>query len=229
MAPTDRPADTRMMGIVHGALLRDLARLRDVLSEAPGPLGSQRVAVGRHALWMMDFLHAHHTSEDTGLWPLVLSCNPASAELLASLEADHRRIEPCARAVRDAAVDYRDSTDDRARQRLDAVVGQLVEVLAPHLEREVVEAMPVVERSISQTQWDEVERRTNLSSKTMRQLAMEGHWLLDGIDPEGREVVVHLVPLLPRLVLVHGFAGRYRRQARERWSPVVPQPRALVR
>jgi hemerythrin-like domain-containing protein len=218
-----------MMGIVHGALLRDLARTRDVLEVAPGPVGGQREAVGRHVLWMMAFLHAHHTSEDDGLWPLVLSRNPAAAELLASLEDDHRLVAPAARTVSERAADYRDSTDDASRERLDDALAQLATVLEPHLEREVVEAMPVVERSITQAEWDDVERRFNLTTKSMRQLAMEGHWLLDGLDDEGRQVVVHLVPPLPRVVLVHGFARAYRRQARARWSPVAPRPRSVSR
>ena len=44
----------------------------------------------------MDFLHAHHESEDQGLWPLVRVKNPAAGALLDSLEADHERIDPLA-------------------------------------------------------------------------------------------------------------------------------------
>ena len=72
MKTPDAPADTRMMGIVHESLKRDLRRVRQVLHEAPVPRGRQRVALGRHVIWMLDFLHAHHSGEDAGLWPLVL-------------------------------------------------------------------------------------------------------------------------------------------------------------
>jgi hypothetical protein len=38
------PADTRMMGIVHGALRRDLTRAAVALSRQPFPGDAQRVA-----------------------------------------------------------------------------------------------------------------------------------------------------------------------------------------
>ena len=42
-----------------------------------------------------------------------------------------------------------------------------------------------------------------------------------GIDPDGRRVVLHTVPLPPRLVLLYGFSRPYGRQARARWEPDV--------
>jgi hypothetical protein len=229
MTKADAPADTRMMAVVHGALRRDLARARDVLAADPPPTGAQRRALGEHVVWMMAFLHAHHTSEDEGLWPLLLQRNPDAAALVDSLERDHAQIAPAAEAVSVTGGAYASTTDDASRVALSVALTQLEDVLVPHLEREVAEAMPVVARSITRREWDEVERKFNLSSKSMKQLALEGHWLLDGIDPEGREVVVHVVPLVPRLILVHGFARMYRRQAAARWSPVVPARRTPVR
>jgi len=87
-------ADTRMMGIVHGALRRDLLRTHDALTAEPYPRGRQRQALGEHVVWMMEFLHAHHTGEDEGLWPLVRQQNPAAGALLDSMEADHLVIGP---------------------------------------------------------------------------------------------------------------------------------------
>ena len=229
MRKTDGPADTRMMAIIHGALLRDLARARDVLDSDPPPRRAQRRALGKHLVWMMAFLHAHHSSEDHGLWPLLLQRNPGAAALVDSLEADHARIMPAAEAMSAAAASYAVTTDDSARGALGVAVEELNSVLAPHLAREVAEAMPVVSRSITQGDWDAVERKFNLSSKSMTQLAFEGHWLLDGIDPEGRDIVVHLVSPVPRLILVHGFAWKYLRHSAACWSPVVPTSAALVR
>ena len=68
---TDAPADTTMMRIVHDALRRDLARASAVLTEPRRASRDQRRAIGAHLTWMMRFLHAHHASEDDGLYPLV--------------------------------------------------------------------------------------------------------------------------------------------------------------
>ncbi len=219
MTALDAPADTRMMGIVHEALKRDLRRVREVVQASPPPRGRQRVALGRHVLWMLDFLHAHHSGEDAGLWPLVLRRNPASAELLASMEADHARIAPAADVAASAARAYAETTTDADRVALVEALDSLLAVLVPHLDREVAEAMPVVAASITNREWDAVEQEYNIKPKTTRQLAMEGHWLLEGIDAEGYDVVVHKVPAILRFVLIHGFGHAYRRRAAARWTP----------
>jgi hypothetical protein len=47
------PADTQMMGIVHHALSRDLARAVDALSRTPAPGAAQRVAIAQHVQVLM--------------------------------------------------------------------------------------------------------------------------------------------------------------------------------
>ena len=219
MSRSSDPADTRMMGIVHGALQRDLLRAREVAGAQPYPGGGQRRALGEHVVWLMDFLHAHHTSEDEGLWPAVREKNPAAGPLLDSLEADHRLIAPAAAALRAAAGRYAASDDDSARAGLVAALDDLAVVLFPHLDREVAEAMPVVSATITHDEWRAIEQRHNIKPKSLPQLGFEGHWLLDGIDPAGRDVVVHAVPAVPRFILLHGFARSYRRRMAAVWHP----------
>ena len=219
MTKASDPADTRMMGIVHGALRRDLLRAREVASSAPYPRGRQRRALGEHVVWLMDFLHAHHTSVDAGLGPAVRAKNPGAGALLDSLEADHRRIEPAAEAVRAAGERYAGATDDDARSELVAALDGLGAVLFPHLEREVEEAMPVVSRTISNGEWRAIEQKYNLKPKSLSELGFEGHWLLDGIDDDGHDVVVHTVPAIPRFILLHGFGRSYRRRMAAVWLP----------
>jgi hypothetical protein len=228
MGTASEPADTRMMGIVHGALRRDLLRTREAVVTEPYPRGRQRRALGEHVVWLMRFLHAHHTSEDEGLWPLVRTRNPAAGELLDALEAEHQRIDPAAAALASAGGRYAESTADDARSELVAALDGLTSVLFPHLDREVEEAMPVVSASITRADWQAVEQRYNIKPKSLAQLGMEGHWLLDGIDAEGFDLVVHTVPAVPRFILLHGFARAYRRRARARWEPDSAAQRAVV-
>jgi len=216
---TAEAGDTRIMAIVHNSLKRDLRRLRAALTGEPAPAGRQRRALGEHVEWLMDFLHHHHTGEDEGLWPLVRERNPAVGDLLDSLEADHQRIAPAIGPLVAAGKQYATTTTDGPRQALVAAIDALSEVLLPHLDREVDEAMPVVSASISRAEWEHWDEAYNIKPKSLLQLGIEGHWLLDDIDAEGRDVVVHQVPPVPRFVLLHGFAAIYRRQARKRWAP----------
>ena len=219
MSTGPQPADTAMMGIVHGALRRDLVRTRATVTAEPHPQGRQRRALGEHVVWIMDFLHAHHASEDEGLWPLVRLRNPAAGLLLETLEADHRQIEPAAATLTAAGKRYAATTTEDARVELVTALDALTTVLLPHLDREVEEAMPVVSASISHAEWRALEQRYNIKPKSLAQLGMEGHWLLDGIDDEGYRVVVHTIPAVPRFILLHGFARAYRRRAQARWQP----------
>jgi hypothetical protein len=223
------PADTRINGVVHGALRRDLVRVGATLITQPYPQSRQRRALGEHAVWLMEFLHGHHTGEDAGVWPLVRQRNPAAGALLDSLEADHGRIDPAATTVAAAGRRYAETTTDEPRVELVAALDALTTVLFPHLDREVEEAMPVVSASITQAEWREVERTYFIKPKSFAQLGMEAHWLVDGIDREGYQIVVHTVPAVPRFILLHGFARAYRRRARARWQPDVPAQRAGAR
>jgi hypothetical protein len=218
-----------MMGIVHRALRRDLLRTREAVTEEPYPQGRQRQALGEHVVWMMAFLHAHHSGEDEGLWPLVRERNPAAGALLDSLEAEHRQISPAAAALTAAGRRYAATTADEPRAELVTALDALATVLFPHLDREVEEAMPVVSASITQAQWRAVEQTYNVKPKSIAQLGMEGHWLLDGIDGEGYQVVVHTVSAVPRFILLHGFARAYRRRAEVRWPPGAQAERAAAR
>ena len=218
MTGPDDPADTRMMGIVHAALRRDLVRAREVTGTAPYPGDAQRQALGAHVVWLMDFLHGHHSGEDAGLWPAVRAKNPGASEMLASLEADHRRVEPAAQALRAAAAAYAASADDEVRLALVSALDDVAEVLFPHLDREVAEGMPVVSATLTHGEWKAIEQEHNIKSKSFAELGFEGHWLLDGLDPEGREVVVTTVPPIPRFILLKGFARSYRRRAQAVWA-----------
>ena len=112
MTTTHEPADTRSMGIVHSALRRDLERTRMVLSAEPYPDAERRRGIAAHVVWMMHFLHIHHTGEDVGLWPLIRAKNPAAVALLDQMDADHRQIAPAITALEDAARTYRDDEED---------------------------------------------------------------------------------------------------------------------
>jgi hypothetical protein len=52
----------------------------------------------------------------------------------------------------------------------------------------------------------------------MSELGFQGHWLIDGASDADRATVTGLVPAIPRFILLHGFARRYRRHADACWG-----------
>lgn len=210
------PADTRTMGIVHSALRRDLERTRLVLTTEPYPEGKRRSTLAGHVLWMMHFLHVHHTGEDVGLWPLVRSKNPSAGALLDQMDADHKRIAPAITALERAARDYR--RDGAAREGMLAALAGLTEVLLPHLKREELEMMPVVAGTLTVGEYHAVEQEHFVKPKGLMELGAEGHWIIDGLPAADRELILGVVPAVPRFVLLHAFARSYRRKAALMWG-----------
>jgi hemerythrin-like domain-containing protein len=214
------PADTTMMGVVHDALRRDLARLQTALTAPVAPDDERRPAPAAHLDWMLDLLHRHHRGEDAGLWPLVRDRNAQAGALLDDMEADHARIAPRVETLRTASERYRSDPD--ARADLVEALSAFADVLLPHLRREEDEAMPVVSRTLSDAEWRAWDQKHNLRGKSLPQLAIEGHWLMDGLDPDRYDVLMGLVPPPVRVVIVRGYRRSYRRACARRWGPDVP-------
>lgn len=212
------PADTRLMGIIHNALRRDLSRARTALTATPPAARQQRQAIAGHVAWMMRFLHQHHATEDSGLYPMVRERDPGAAAVLDRMHADHDAIAGGIDALAARAADYGRGDDDGERQRFLAAVDHLEATLLPHLRREEDEAMPLVAAAVTDAElrrWDEEE---NIKPKPLRQLGLEAHWILDGLGPDDRDFVLHLVPPAPRFMLQHGFARMYRRRCEACWG-----------
>lgn len=230
-ADPDGPADTRINGIVHNALRRDLARAKAALNASQKPPDAQRIAIADHLVWMTAFLHMHHGAEDQ-LWALIRHLNPDAGALLDEMATDHARISPAIDRVGAAAVVYRRDPAPGALQSLAASVDALETELLPHLRREEDEMMPIVARTLTRAQFDEWDHAVNIAPKSARELGLEGHWLIDGVDREQYDFVVKLVPPVPRFVLLHRYARPYRRACAARWGAdvdVAPRTRRSFR
>ncbi|BDB63035.1 hypothetical protein RDE2_48290 [Rhodococcus sp. RDE2] len=217
------PADTRSMGIVHSALRRDLERLRLTLETEPFPDGKRRRALAEHIGWLMHALHLHHSAEDAGLWPLIRAKNPSARALLDRMETDHGQITPAMSVLEEAARAY--GRDASARTHvLDALAG-LNEVLLPHLQREESEMMPVVAATITTSEYRDVENEYFVKPKGVAELGAEAPWIVDGATPEDRDVILHVVPTVPRFIIMQTFGRIYRRKVARLWRD---EPAAAV-
>ncbi len=77
--------------------------------------------------------------------------------------------------------------------------------------------MPVVAATLTTAEYQAVEDKYFVKPKGFLELGAEGHWILDGLDAEGRDVILHVVPAVPRFLLLHGFAPAYRRKKARLW------------
>jgi hypothetical protein len=221
--------ETRMNGIIHAALRRDLDRLALLLGQ-PEDLSDARLrALGNHARWLMDLLHEHHSSEDDRLFPIIRRNNPGTAELLDAMASEHAAIAEAVQALTDAGAKAEAGVPDAATALREAVAG-LRTVLDPHLEHEERDLTPLVPQSVSEAEWAAFER-SNTDGRKPPELAFRGHWIMDNLDDEGVAVVAGLVPAVPRFLMLKLLGGPYRRRREELWGgtpalavPSVPRP-----
>jgi len=94
--------DTRMNGVIHAALKRDLERIA-LLVARPDDLSPARLqAIGGHAVWLMELLHRHHTTEDERLFPVMRANQPDIGPLIDSMLAEHAAIASAVTALEEA-------------------------------------------------------------------------------------------------------------------------------
>jgi len=138
--------------------------------------------------------------------------------LLDQMNSDHEHIAPAITAVEAAAGDYRSSDDAIARQRLLEALELLNASLLPHLLAEEQDMMPVVSATPTDAEWRRIDETYNIKPKSFGELGFEGHWLIDELCPDDRDLVTHLVPPVPRVILLRGFARAYRRHVTACWG-----------
>src|SRR3978361_1376505 len=86
------PAVTTMMGIVHGAMRRDLTRARVVLSDEQYLTPARCTALAEHLLWLRGCLPEAPDGEDTGLYPMVREKDSSLASVLDAMDDEHQLI-----------------------------------------------------------------------------------------------------------------------------------------
>jgi hypothetical protein len=58
----------------------------------------------------------------------------------------------------------------------------------------------------------------NVGPKSKQQLAFEGHWLIDNATADDRNTVIHVVPPVPRFLVLNFMGGAYRKRRAALWD-----------
>jgi iron-sulfur cluster repair protein YtfE (RIC family) len=181
--------DLTMMGAVHDALRRELAQLARIAARTDDdPRGILRTALG----WELfkGYLHIHHTSEDDVLWPTLeglLRHRPDDLALLEAMESEHAAIDPLLDAI-DEALRER----DKDPQHLAGLVDALHSNLTGHLRHEEAEALPLIDATLNEQQWQRFgeTHRARIGTDVTRFMP----WVLHEANEQTIAVVLHRLP-----------------------------------
>jgi len=203
-AAPDGPIDLGTMYVMHFGFRRDLAAFA---ASAGTPVADRARWQALRARWakFAMILEHHHTVEDEALWPRLVrraedAGNVAATATLHAMEAEHGEIDPM---LEECAADLdrlADAPDEDARAAFQVRIVAFRERLGRHLAHEESDAMPLVQRYLTQQDWTATEKVANkrASVALIKYLMPWGRYRL---PPEAAEWVRRTTPAGTRLMV----------------------------
>jgi hemerythrin HHE cation binding domain-containing protein len=193
------PVDLSMMYLMHHAFRRDLAAFAAAVPRTPPTEVATWWALLRRWELFAEVLHHHHRGEDAWLWPALLErADGAEREILEAMEAEHHEIDPllaaCLAGLRRLARGGA-GTDDRAA--LAVRLAATRESLGRHLAHEERDALRILQRHLTQTEWQAMEVRFAEGVRACRLVALVP-WLVHELPPEVRADLLAGAPVAHR-------------------------------
>jgi hemerythrin-like domain-containing protein len=182
-ASPEGPVDMFMMYVMHHAFRRDLAKLTEAALRTPA---SDRVAwrlLQQRWEVFAEALHGHHSGEDSGLWPLLLERGTEEdRETLEAMEAEHAEFEPLLDGCEQGFARLAEHVDDDARAALAVRLAATRECLARHLEHEETGAIPIIQRVLSQEDWQRLDEEHFKEDLTPGKVVRVVPWAAYGVS-----------------------------------------------
>lgn len=186
-------ADTTDMLAVHDCFRHQFARL-PIMVKAVGEGDAERAAVvGGHVQFMATFLHAHHSSEDLIVWPLLLERAPEDAALVATMREEHAELEGLVGKAAAQAAEWSASPGHQERAGLHTTLIALERALLHHMAQEEQEVLPLVAEHLSEEEYAAVgaHSRADLAPD---QLAIALGFILGDTTQDRAEAIIASMP-----------------------------------
>jgi hemerythrin-like domain-containing protein len=193
------------MVLVHRVFRREFRLLPLMVRDVADGDTEAASRVSRHAREMADALHHHHQSEDELLWPRLRQRTPVDAALVERMEAQHHVIGEIFERVDAMLPMWQRPARAGDRDALAADLAELHARLEEHLDEEEQHILPIVGRTITAPEWDELGQRGFAAMSKRRALVFLGH-ILESASPAERSRFLRRVP--PPVRLLYRLIGR---------------------
>ena len=158
-AAPEGPVDMTVMYLMHHAFRRDLHAFSETVPRTPVEDRDAWRALGQRWEHFAAVLHHHHTGEDTYLWPFLMGrATEEERGTLAAMEAEHAEIDPGLAACAAGFARLADHADVDARAGLAVRLCAVREALGRHLRHEESETIALLQRVMTQEEWEEVDK-----------------------------------------------------------------------
>ncbi len=208
--PRTGGAAAREMPLIHRIFRRQFAEARALVLEVPAADVTRVRAVADHLGFLLDALHLHHTTEDDLIWPKLLDRAGLDAPLVGRMEEQHHQIDVSVAEVRAAISSWQaDPWPTRSSALADRLAEFLV-VLEAHLDEEEQVVVPLIDRHLTEAEWQDVGER-GFEKFTPAQRWIATGQLVEVATPE--EVAMMFAKLPPPVKVLWRLVGKrtYRR------------------
>ena len=193
-AAPEGPVDLAGMFLMHHGFRRDLDNFARIVPLAELGDRARWQALSRRWRYFSLVLHKHHSGEDAGLWPLLLdrvdaAGDTAARATLEAMEAEHADIDPLLQSCGQGFDRLGATADADARAALEVRLVAAREILGAHLAHEETDALALVQRYLSQQDWETLERDHFAAGYTARESLRAVCWVLDGLPEPAREAL----------------------------------------
>ena len=185
--------DTTDMLAVHDCLRHEFARLPITVKASPEDDAARAAIVGGHVLFMTDFLHAHHESEDEVVWPLLKERSPEHAALVSEMEGQHASMHATVDVARRQAKAWIASPGIQERSALHTTLIALEREILHHFALEEQEVLPLIQRDLTPEEWSSVGAHSR-ASFSPEDLAVALGLILDNTSAERGEAILAEMP-----------------------------------
>lgn len=212
-AAPEGPVDMHMMYVMHRGFRRDLDKFVSAVQHTPADDRRTWTLLADRWQVFAEVLHKHHSGEDAGLWPwLIEHGTDEDRGTLEAMETEHDAIDPLLGLCANGFARLKDATDEDARAALAVRLVATRETLGRHLEHEECDAITIIQRLMTQEDWDAIDEEYFKQDLTPRYIAKIVPWAAYGVPRDVLDDVFAKTGLGFKLVW---FATRRRFAARE--------------
>lgn len=150
----EKMADSRDMVGAHDAIRREFGALAGLARGVAAGDARATATIADHIELMIDFLHAHHTSEDIHVWPKLMQRCPATAEpIVATMAAQHQLIDTELKALSETTRRWRATAHTSDRDAVADIAERVVPPLREHLAQEESDVLPLIDAYVTDREW----------------------------------------------------------------------------
>jgi len=147
-----RQSDPWEMALIHRLIRRGFEQ-SIVFTRAPDA-SSRASEIAQYVDFHLTGLHAHHTSEDELMWPLLRERAHLAEATVQRMEDQHAALSDSIESARAELQTWRTAPSTAGSESLATALGSVVEGLTEHLAEEERDIVPLIAVHVSQAEWE---------------------------------------------------------------------------